>query len=145
MVVKTPELAEPVTPVEIGEEIDETPELAGPVTTVVIGEGIDETTVVNVPPGPRVVKVTPPDVIVTGTLGEVIVRTSEETPPGMKFVIVVPLGGTNKVVTTAEPRLVLVTSTVDPGIVVRNVDPPTVTVAGLGGTIRVAITTEGLP
>jgi hypothetical protein len=62
--------------------------LSGPVMTVVIGGGIETTTEVDVPPGAKVVKVTPPDVIVTGTLGEVIVTVDETTPPGTKFVIV---------------------------------------------------------
>lgn len=116
-----------------------------PEITVVIGGGVDSVTEVNVSTGPKVVKVTPPDVIVIGTLGDVTVMTEEETPPGRKFVIVVPPGGTRIVVTIGGPKLVLVASTVDPGIVVRNVDPPTVTVAGLGGTVWVATTTTGLP
>jgi hypothetical protein len=59
-----------------------------PEITVVIGGGVDSVTEVNVSPGPKVVKVTPPDVIVIGTLGDVTVMTEEETPPGRKFVIV---------------------------------------------------------
>lgn len=60
-----------------------------PEITVVIGGGVGSTTTeVNVSPGPKVVKVTPPDVIVIGTLGDVTVMTEEETPPGRKFVIV---------------------------------------------------------
>jgi hypothetical protein len=49
------------------------------------------------------------------------------------------------VVTTGVPKLVLVIRTVEPGTVVRKVEPPTVTVAGLGGNVSVTTTTVGFP